>query len=168
MSATLDSILDLLHSRGMDEALLHEGEPVMLRRGEQSVPVTRQRIGREQLLHMLGESIARAGDERPWPSEYALADGRRVGVQVSEGSESGRPWQVVFTRRRADDVVSPAALDRRASMAPREGAQRGHGDLATAQRSAGHHPGGRASDRGWGPYASRAAALGGRSAPACR
>jgi hypothetical protein len=69
MSAALDSILALLHSRGMDDALLREGEPVQLRRGTQSVPITRQPIGRDQLLQMLDASIGRAGAERAWPRE---------------------------------------------------------------------------------------------------
>lgn len=160
MSATLDSILDLLHSRGMDDAVLREGEPVMLRRGDQSVPVTRQPIARDQLLHMLDGSIARAGAEQRWPSEYALADGRRVGVQVSEGNDAGRPWQVVFARRRSDEIITPETLDRRtAHAAPVDGAKRRQGDLEASHFNSVQHPGRRASDRGWGPYPSRAAAL---------
>jgi len=160
MSATLDSILDLLHARGMDDALLREGEPVQLRRADQSVPVTRQPIARDQLLQMLDTSIGRAGADRTWPREYALADGRRVGVQVSEGTAEGRPWQVVFTRRRADSVVTPDTLDRRASVsAERDGTKRRQSDLEASHFTAADHPGRRASDRGWGPYPSRAAAL---------
>jgi hypothetical protein len=160
MSATLDSILDLLHARGMDDALLREGEPVQLRRGTQSVSVTRQPIVRDQLLQMLDASIGRAGAERVWPREYALADGRRVGVEVAEGNGEGRPWEVVFSRRRADTVVTPALLDRRASNAEElEGATRRKEDLGASHLTAALHPGRRASDRGWGPYPSRADAL---------
>jgi len=161
MSATLDSILDLLHVRGMDDALLREGEPVMLRRGDQAVPVTRQPLAREQLVHMLDTSIGRVGAEQGWPTEYALPDGRSVGVTVSEGTETGQPRQVVFARRRSDVTITPAALDRRTTepSSAEPGGSRRTDDPGASHLSLTNHPGRCASDRGWGPYATRALAL---------
>jgi twitching motility protein PilT len=164
MSATLDSILDLLHTRGMDDVLLRAGEPAWLRRGEQAVPVTRQALAREQIVQMLehtrtraGEAGAGAGMPAAWPTAYALPDGRRVDVTVQDDPSSDRPLEVVFTRRQSDRTVTAATLDRREASATEEDPQRRAserpGDAAAA------HPGRRASDRGWGPYPSRVAAL---------
>jgi twitching motility protein PilT len=165
MSATLDSILDLLHSRGMDDVLLREGEPAYLRRGDQALPVTRQALVREQIVQMLdrtAERTARGPGDAAWPQEYALPDGRTVDVHVRDAATGGAPLEVVFARRRSDRVVMPATLDRRtdadASAGP-DGQLRRESEALSGMPTAALHPGRRASDRGWGLFPSRQEAL---------
>ncbi|MCU0616213.1 MAG: type IV pilus twitching motility protein PilT [Gemmatimonadaceae bacterium] len=149
MSASLDSILHLLHSRHMDDVLLRDGDPVYLRRDGQMQPVTRQPLGRGQIEALL-EQVAQV------PPEQA------VDVTVHEPSFDGRPFAVIMRRRQSDQQVTPATLDRRQS-APGEGNEGGQmrrgGESVGGQWSASHHPGRRASDRAWGPFCSRQAAL---------
>jgi len=134
----------------MDDALLRDGDPVLLRRGGQAVPVTRQPMARAQIETMLAQADAEVTE-------------RMVDITVHEPSDDGRPYAVILRRRQSDRVVTAETLDRRqgedgATGGP-EGHQRRAGEAVSGQWSATHHPGRRASDRAWGPYCSRQAAL---------
>jgi twitching motility protein PilT len=87
---------------------------------------------------------------------------KAVDVTVHEPSFDGRPFAVIMRRRQSDQQVTPATLDRR-QAAPGEsndaGQMRRGGEQIGGQWSASHHPGRRASDRAWGPFCSRQAAL---------
>ena len=113
ISSTLETILTLLHDRVMDDVLLREGEPILMRKGERTVPVSREPLAREQILRMFDGGGAAAAAETVWPEELALADGRRTAVTVNHVRAGVEPLQVVLARRRADSEPSPAHLDRR-------------------------------------------------------
>ncbi len=130
LTASLETILQVLHDRGMDDILLREGDPVQLRKGDRAFPVSRDALGREQIFRMLDYS---ADAPQPWPTEFTLADGRGVTVQVTPREQEPNRLEVVLARRRDD---KPAAF------------------------SPTQHPGRRATDRpNWGPYGTREAAL---------
>jgi twitching motility protein PilT len=165
MSATLDSILDLLHARSMDDVLLAEGQPVTLRRGEQALPVSRQPLVREQILRLLAPvGSPSTGAERRWPDQHTLPDGRQVGVAVTDRPGGDGGLQVVLTRRRTDVtptrvVPTPPAVEPRSTRDAGESEDTGDGDDGGAGFSPVHHPGRRVTDHRWGPFPSRDAAV---------
>lgn len=187
ISTTLEQILKVLHDRGMDDVLLQEGEPVVLRKGDKSVQVSRDALQREQILRMLDQRGDADVNTLEWPPEYATADGRRVSVQVGARSEAAQALQVVLARRDSDAVPTPATLNRRraddadadntATAGSDAGSDAGLERAAGSERadraeraealgtdgsdgySATRHPGRRASDRKWGSFPNRQAAL---------
>lgn len=155
LTASLETILQVLHDRGMDDIILREGDPVQLRKGDRSFPVSRDALGRDQIFRMLDYS---AGAQQPWPTELTMADGRGVSVQVTPREREPNRLEVVLARRRDDTPGSAPAVSRAAGAAevatPAEGATMPQVFTPT------QHPGRRASDRpNWGPYGTREAAL---------
>ncbi len=168
LSATLETILHVLHDRGMDDVLLREGEPVRLRKGDTLVQVSRDVLGRDQIVRMLDQRAA--GDTAPqaWPTEVVLSDGRRVEVDVLEPSAAPNRLEVVLARRATDRPATPTAAataiapaaggDDEARMTSDSPVIDALADLASGQLPS-PTPARRATDRGWGPYPSREAAL---------
>lgn len=195
ISATLETILNVLHDRSMDDVLLREGQPVTLRKGERSFAVSRDLLARDQILRMLNRDPDAPDEAVEWPTEVTMANGRRVSVAVERPSGALRPLQLVLARRTADALPSPERLDRRhAESAPggesedewewvgengsrrrvrRDGQASPEATLDAATQpnnadgasedgvsfSERRNPGRRASDRRWGSFPSRAAAL---------
>ncbi len=189
ISATLETILNALHERGMDDVLLREGEQVVLRKGTRVIPVSRDVLARDQILRMLNHRPDVTSDDVDWPEELSLSDGRRVGLDVSSTGGGVHPLQVVLARRHSDAQATPERLDRRQggerTTSSPEGAlpepdQNGahnreaaavpgntdtSATAGTTTRADGSvfnervHPGRRASDRQWGGFPSRAVAL---------
>ena len=147
LSATLETILHVLHDRGMDDVLLREGEPVRLRKGDTLVQVSRDVLGRDQIVRMLDQRAS--GDTAPqvWPTEVVLSDGRTVQVDVMQPSDAPNRLEVVLARRTSDrSATTPAGT----AAVPTE---------PPPSSESLPHPARRATDRGWGPYPTREAAL---------
>ncbi len=152
MSSTLETILHVLHQRGMDDVLLREGEPVRLRKGDLLVQVSKDALGREQIVRMLDQRVS--GDTSPqvWPTEVVLSDGRRVQVDVTEPSAAHNRLEVVLARRASD---TPGAGETVIPTPPGASEPASSADAPPAPP----HPMRRATDRVWGAYPTRALAL---------
>ncbi len=111
LSSTLETILHVLHQRGMDDVLLREGEPVRLRKGDLLVQVSKDPLARDQIVRMLDQRAS--GDTSPqvWPTEVTLSDGRRVQVDVSEPSVAPHRLEVVLARRSTDSPNHGLPID---------------------------------------------------------
>lgn len=157
LTASLTTLLNVLHDRGMDDVVLREGDPVQLRKGDRAFPVSRDVLGREQIFRLLDHS---ADAQTPWPTEFTMADGRGVTVAVSSEESAPNRLEVVLARRRDDAPGSTGAEQRR----PADAAVGLATDAASATLPDAHsptrHPGRRAADRSsWGPYGTRETAL---------
>ncbi len=172
LSSTLETILHVLHQRGMDDVLLREGEPVRLRKGDLLVQVSKDALARDQIVRMLDQRAS--GDTSPqvWPTEVVLSDGRRVQVDVSEPSAASNRLEVVLARRSTDipGAVAPVsaasgnAVDRHptgdvALVTPTSVPAGSAHAAANGTTAAPPHPMRRSTDRVWGAYPSRDLAL---------
>lgn len=174
LSPTLETILHVLHQRGMDDVLLREGEPVRLRKGDLLVQVSKDVLARDQIVRMLDQRAS--GDTSPqvWPTEVVLSDGRRVQVDVSEPSAASNRLEVVLARRASDapntgnsqasaptrrsDAQSVAHVTNGTRTGDRETAAPVEG-VANGASPAAPHPMRRSTDRALGPYQTREHAL---------
>ncbi len=156
LTASLETILQVLHDRGMDDVLLREGDPVQLRKGDKSFPVSRDVLGREQILRMLDHT---SGNDVPWPTEFSLADGRGVTVAVAGPADATQPLEVVLARRRSDTPRGAPALPTPLSSDALMQEPVLRASDAVAAPSPVQHPARRISDHSWGPFATRALAL---------
>ncbi len=156
LTASLATILNVLHDRGMDDVVLREGDPVQLRKGDRAFPVSRDVLGRDQILRMLDHS---ADTQTPWPTEFTMADGRGVTVAVSSAEAAPNRLEVVLARRR-DDAPGSTGAEQRRRDEPNSMLRVAAAATPAGAHTPAQHPARRASDRPtWGPYGTRDAAL---------